>query len=253
MKAGISTACLFAQKETEQALTALKELGAELIDLNLNTFYEYRPEFAGKFAQNAEGTELCSVRVNPNNFEAQLFSPSRRVRGDGFYWLDQVIRSCNKFGIKKYTFRGVKGNGREDIGNSASAINAVTEFCSRYGVRLCIQNSAFGLYNRAGIFKELKSCQPDICGALDLRQAVLSKGSAKAYIDDMSGAISHIYLSEFGAEGKPLTESDFDFKELIKMLKGAGFDGAVIMDISDWNGDIPRLKRFYERLKELFG
>lgn len=250
MKAGISTACLFAQKETEQALTALQETGAELIDLNLNTFYEYRPEFAGKFAQNAEGTELYSVRVNPNNFEAQLFSPSRRVRGDGFYWLDQVMRSCNKFGIKKYTFRGINGNGTE---NSASAINAVTEFCSRYGVKLCIQNSAFGLYNRAGIFKELKTCQPDICGALDLRQAVLLKGSVKAYIDDMSGSISHVYLSEFDAEGKPLTGSDLDFKELIKMLKGAGFDGAVIMDIVGWDGDMPRLKRSYEYLKELFG
>ena len=80
MEIGISTACLSRLKETEDALAYIKELGAASCEIYLQTFYEYRPEFARKFAPCAEGVEVRSVCTLANNFEPQLFCASRRDR-----------------------------------------------------------------------------------------------------------------------------------------------------------------------------
>lgn len=246
MKAGITTSCLFPLKETEQAITTLTELGAEYIDVRLNTFYEYRPEFARQVVSCARKPELYSVQVNALNFEPQLFSSSRRVRGDGFYWLEQVLRSCNLLGIKHYAFNGLVACERaNDFDGWAAYIGRIIEFCSRYGMRFCLKNHCNGLFDRADIFKELKNRCPGLSGALDVKQIKLSGGSEKAYIKDMSGAISHVYISDsYGADKN-------DIKELLQMLRDDGFEGAVFMDIENWNGNIAELKRSFEYLREI--
>ena len=132
MKTGISTATL-SKYETEEALTLLKEAGVETCEIYLKTFYEYRPEFAKKFAANLGGTEAYSIRVAPYNFEPQLFCDSRRVRGDGFYWLDQLLRSAQIFGAENYSF-GLK---RNEVDNWDGYIGEIRAFCARYGVNLC--------------------------------------------------------------------------------------------------------------------
>ena len=132
MKTGISTATL-SKYETEEALTLLKEAGVGTCEIYLKTFYEYRPEFAKKFASNLGGTEAYSIRVAPYNFEPQLFCDSRRVRGDGFYWLDQLLRSVQIFGAENYSF-GLK---RDEVENWDGYIGEIRAFCARYGVNLC--------------------------------------------------------------------------------------------------------------------
>ena len=130
MKIGISTAS-FTEYETEDALSLLKEAGAQTCEVYLKTFYEYRPEFAKKYAERLAGVEVSCIRVNSQNFEPQLFSPSRRVRGDGFYWLDQVLRSAQLFGAKNYILSGLPNT--EDL-------TPVADFCARYGVNILVEN-----------------------------------------------------------------------------------------------------------------
>ena len=160
MKIGISTASLI-RFETEDALNLLKEVGAETSEVYLKTFYEYRPEFAKKFAERAAGVEVNYIRVNSQNFEPQLFSSSRRVRGDGFYWLDQVLRSAQLFGVKNYVFQCLA-----KTDDSAEHLREVADFCARYGVNLCIE--------RVGC--------PQLSGGLVLK-------GIHAYLQDMNGTI----------------------------------------------------------------
>lgn len=133
MITGISTRCLNHLAETEECLSLIGRSSAEVCDVYLRTFYEYRPEFAEKYAQNLSGVKAYSVRVNPDNFERQLFSRSRRVRGDGFYWLDQLLRSVQIFGAENYSF-GLK---RDEVENWDGYIGEIRAFCARYGVNLC--------------------------------------------------------------------------------------------------------------------
>lgn len=254
MKAGISTASFCKFKETEDALSALNEAGAEVGEAYLRTFYEYRPEFAGKYAKNAKGTAICCINANSLNFEPQLFSPSRRISGDGFYWLDQVMRSAQLFGAKDYAFHGARecGGESEKFDYIADRLRAACDFCAGYGVKLCLENSLGGTYYKAGIFGELKSRCPSLCGALDLEKARQSGYPYSMYLRDMQGAISYVRISDVDADGKTCLPGCgvYDFKEIFMRLKDAGFDGNVYIETANFK-DISELKQSLEYINEI--
>ncbi len=246
MKIGISTATLNNLCETEQAFDIIKNTGAECCEVYLRTFYEYRPEFAKKYASLAEGLEVNCVRVSQRNFERQLFCPSRRVRGDGFYWLDQIMRSAQLFGAKYYTFNG----GLEEVNNSdevAGRLREAADFCSSYGVTLSLENSGSPY-----IFRELKSRCPQIAAAFNIGNARKACYPYQMYIENMSGAISHVLLSDVDGDGASCLPGfgKCDFAEIFKRLKGAGFDGYVLINTPNV-GDISNLKTSVGHLKEL--
>lgn len=233
MNVSISTACLSA--ETEDALTAINNLG-RLAEVKLKTFYEYRPEFAKKCAQNLNGLKASFVGVNPNNFEAQLFDGSRRVRGDGFYWLDQIMRSAQLFKADKYCLCGGKLNDGEDL---FARLNEIQGFCSHYGVLPCVVNAPYGVYGKAGLFKRIKENCPSVSGVLDIANAKLSGYPYGMFLADMQGAVSAVRVPYI------LTgETEYFFKELLKRLKDTGFSGDMILTAQ--TDDLSLLKRTAE-------
>lgn len=251
MKTGISTSSL-ARFETEDALSLLEEVGAETAEVYLKTFYEYRPEFAKKYAGRTAGVEINCVHVNPQNFEPQLFSSSRRVRGDGFYWLDQVMRAAQIFGAKNFVCHGFARTGADDDFDALGGyISEAANFCNRYGVSLCLENVSFGLYNKPSVFKELKSRCPQLSGVFDFKQARAS-GVYQKFIKEMEGAISVVHVTDFDAHGKPCLPGagTCNFKEVFSRLKDAGFDGAVLIDTPNFK-DVEELKKSVRFLKEI--
>lgn len=240
--------------ETEDAFQSIKDAGAECVEVGLQTFYEYRPEFAKKFAPRAEGLTVNSVHPLSHNFEPQLFFDSRRQRGDGYYWLEQVMRSAQLFGAENYTFHGSvrRGGERDDFGKIAVRLNEAIDFCARYGVKLCLENVRWSLYNRPNVFKELKSRCRGLSGVFDIKQARKSGYPYAMYIEDMAGSISHVHISDADGNGKTCLPSFgvYDFEDIFKRLKGAGFDGCVLIE-ADKFGDFENLKRSVEFLKEL--
>ena len=251
MKTGISTASLFLRQETEQAFSTIKELGADCVEIFLETFYEYRPEFSEKL--NVEGIEVSSVHVNTHHIEHQLFNPSRRVRGDAYYWLDQVMRSAQILGCKAYSFHG-KVKKVEDIDEVEGYLRTAVEFCARYGVNLCLENVAWSIYHKPKIFSKLKERIPELHGVFDIKQARRSGYSYKEYIDDMKGAISHVHLSDVDRDGKMCLpgKGTYNFKEILTRLKDAGFDGNILIEVYNENfSDISELKKSLEYLNEI--
>lgn len=237
MKTGISTASMFLRKSTEEAAVTIKELGAETAEIFFQTFYEYRPEFSKALAPEIKGLEVNSVHALTSNFESQLFSPSRRARGDGYYWLDQIMRSAQLLGCKRYTFHGqaffkAEPQPHPDFDGLAGYIREAVSFCARYGVQLCLENVAWCTYYRPGVFRELKNRVPELAGVFDIKQARRSGYPYAMYIEDMSGAISHVHISDVDETGKMCLPGKgvYDFTEIIKRLKGAGFDGSVIIE-----------------------
>ena len=252
MKIGLSTGSLQKLRETEESFALLKELGAETCGVDLQTFYEYRPEFAKKYAERLAGVEVHSVGVAPDNFEPQLFSSSRRIRGDGFYWLDQILRSAQILGVKNYSFRG-SFNAVENLNYDglAERMREIVDFCAHYGVKVCLENTLHGLYNKPAIFKELKNRGADILGVFNIGQALKSGNPYNIYIKDMEGCISHVHILDVDKNGNACLPGRgiCDFKEVFKNLRGAGFDGAVLIKTSEFD-DISEIKKSIEFLKE---
>ena len=251
MKTGISTATFFLRQELEQAFVTIKELGAECVDVFYNTFYEYRPEFSEKLDTN--GIEVCSVHVNTHHIEHSLFNPSRRVRGDAYYWLDQVMRSAQELGCKAYSFHGKVGT-KDSVDELADNLRAAVEFCARYGVNLCLENVAWSIYHKPKIFSQLKESIPQLTGVFDIKQARRSGYPYKEYIEDMKGAISHVHLSDVDRDGKMCLpgKGTYNFKEILTRLKDAGFDGNILIEAyKDDYSDISELKTSLEYLNEI--
>ena len=256
MKIGVSTASFFPREECESAIKIIKEFGADCAEAFLGTFYEYRPEFVKANKDKFGGIEICSVHAFSSNFEPQLFNPSRRVRGDGFYWLDQLLRSAQMLGAKKYSFHGYisRNSDSANIEYVSSYLREICEFAARYGVDVCLENVSWCTYNRPGLFSEFKACCPQLSAVLDVKQARRSGYPINAYIEDMSGAISHVHLSDVDENGKMCLPGKgvYNFEEIFKRLRGAGFDGPALIEVygNDYK-EYSEIKQSLEYLKEI--
>lgn len=257
MQIGISTASLFPEKYSDEAAKIIKSLGAETAEIFLSTFYEYRPEYAKALAPQLEGLNVNSLHSMPLNFEPNLFNATRRVRGDGFYWLDQVARSAQLLGCHNYTFHGfmhAKAAKVDDIGYFSDRIAEAHAFMANYGVNLCLENTAHYLYNRPDMFKEIRRRCPNLWGVFDLKQARRSGYPYAMYLNDMQGAIAYVHISDLDENGRMCLPGKgvYDFDEMFRRLIGDGFDGAVLIEVyrSDY-GDIEELKDSCDYLKEL--
>lgn len=256
MKIGISTATLFPEKHTEEAARIIKSLGAEVAEVFFSTFYEYRPEFSKALAPEIAGLKVNSVHAMPLNFEGNFFNSTRRVRGDGFYWLDQLARSAKLLGCENYTFHGFMraGNSSDDMKFIGERIAEAHSFAAGYGVNLCLENTAYYAFNRPAFFKEVRNYCPDLYGVFDLKQARRSGYPWQMYISEMAGAIAYVHISDVGENGKMCLPGKgvCDFVELFKRLKGAGFDGNVIIEAyrGDY-GSFDELKDSMEFLGEI--
>lgn len=231
MKIAISTACFHPFTETEDALSLIKDAGAATCSVHLQTFYEYRPEFAKKYAQNLGGAEVCSVNTGAHNFEPQLFNPSRRVRGDGFYWLEQVMRSARLLGAKRYILKAPFISGQDKI----QYLSGIFEFAAGYGVGLCIENNSLGLLNTPYEIPNIKQSCPGICFSLNLSEVARSAYPYQMYLRAMAGSLSQVVVENVDAE-------------LIKLLKEVGFDGEIIIETPDF-AEISKLKSLINSLK----
>ena len=256
MKIGISTATLFPEKHTEEAARIIKSLGAETAEVFYSTFYEYRPEFSKALAPEIAGLHINSVHTVPLNFEGNLFNSTRRVRGDGLYWLDQVARSAKLLGCENYTFHGFMraGDMRDDFAFIGDRIAEAHAFLAGYGVNQCLENTAYYAFNRPDFFKKVKERCPDLYGVFDLKQARRSGYPWQMYIEAMQGALAYVHLSDMDENGKMCLPGRgiYNFEEIFKRLKGAGFDGNVL--IENYRGDyggFDELKDSVEFLKEI--
>lgn len=256
MKIGISTATFFPELPSEEALLKIEELGAPVAEVFLSSFYEYRPEFSAKIVKSVGGVEVNSVHAMPLNFECNLFNPSRRVRGDGYYWLDQLARSAQLLKCKNYTFHGFvrAGDMTDDFGFISERIAEAYDFVAAYGVNLCLENTAAYTYNRPGVFGEIRKRCKNLYGVFDVKQARKSGYPYTMYLKELEGAIAYVHVSDVNEQGKtclPGTGTT-DFSALFKRLKDCGFDGNVL--IENYRGDYSdaaEVKTAMEYLAEL--
>lgn len=237
MKTAISTACFYLKEETENALSLIAKTGAEACSVFLQTFYEYRPEFAKKYAQNLGGIEVCSVETSAHNFEHQLFSPSRRIRGDGFYWLEQVMRSSQLFGAKRYILKAPLLSSDGDFEDGLQYLNGICEFLAGYGVALCVENSPLGLLSSPSQVQKIKSACPQALFSLDLRGTEQTATDFRKYLKATAGSLAQVVVERADAE-------------LVKQLKSTGFDGEIIVKTQNFT-QLPQLEELINQIKSI--
>lgn len=258
MFSGVSTACLFLREMNEDALALFNKLGIGSTEIFLTTFSEYEEDFARLLLSRRGGLKVNSVHLLNTQFEPQLFGAHPRAKEDAFAILRRAMASARIFGAERYTFHGItrlkKNSVPPDCGKLGQNFCEIAAACAEHGVKLCLENVHWALYNEPGLFARLKARCPALSGVLDVKQARLSGYPYQMYIKDMEGSISHVHLSDVDEAGRICLpgRGAFDFEECLRRLKDAGFDGAAIVEVypKDY-GDYSELKRACDFLDEI--
>ena len=258
MFSGVSTSSLFLREMNEDALTVLNELGVKSTEIFLTTFSEYTEEFARLLLSRRGELKVNSVHLLNTQFEPQLFGAHPRAKRDAFAILHRAMASAHIFGAERYTFHSLtrlkRNSSPLNYDSLGENFNEIIAACAEHGVKLCLENVHWALYNEPGIFRAIKRRCPDLQGVLDVKQARLSGYPYPMYIKDMEGSISHVHLSDVDERGKICLpgQGRFDFEECLRRLKDAGFDGALLIEVypKDY-GDYAELKRSCDYLDEI--
>lgn len=256
MKIGISTASLFMRLYNEDALALISEWGAETAEVFLTSFCEYEPRFCETLLSKKGALNVNSVHVLNTQFEPQLFSDHPRVRADAYAWLEKALASANILGAENYTFHALarlKSSFKENLEKSGEKLFEIFAFCKERGVRLCLENVEWALYNRPKLFRVFQKYCPELGGVLDIKQAYLSGYSYEEYLSDMGGSLAYVHVCDLDENGKTCLpgKGKFDFDTLFKRLRDSGFDGAVIIEnYKDDYRELKELKDSYDCLLE---
>ncbi|MDE7372519.1 MAG: sugar phosphate isomerase/epimerase, partial [Clostridia bacterium] len=240
MKIGISTASLFMRLYNEDAIALISEWGVQTAEVFYTSFSEYEPRFSETLLKRKGRLHVNSVHVLNTQFEPQLFSAHPRVRADAYGMLEKVMKSARIIGAENYTFHGLarlKSTFKEDLKKSGEKLAEISDFCKARGVRLCLENVEWALFNRPEVFKVLKDYCPELKSVLDIKQAAISGYPYEEYLKAMGERLAYVHVSDMDENGKKCLpcRGVFNFDELFRRLAGVGFDGAVI--IENYNED----------------
>lgn len=261
MYVGVSTASLFLRENNEDALPLLESLGVKAVEVFLTSFSEYGYPFAELLKERKGNLFVNSVHDLNTQFEPQLFNANPRVKGDAYAWLGKVMESASALGAPYYTFHGTarmkraaRLEGADNFPKIIAGFQEISDFCNRYGVKLCLENVEWATYNRPGVFSRIAAEVPALGGVLDVKQARISEYPYEAYLTEMGARIAHVHVSDVNQDGKICLPGKgvFDFDTLVKRLKDVGFDGALMIEV--YTGDYKNaeeLKRSCDFLDEI--
>ncbi len=236
MEIGVSTATLFKRKFNEDALDVLNEIDAKVCEIFLCTYQEYTPEFAKILLERRGNLKVHSIHALNTHFEPQLFTDSPRAYVDAYKIMEDILKTANLLGAKNYTLHGIarfkrnaKYNNYSEIG---AKMNDLKNFCSKFGVELCLENVEWAYYNQVGFYSQIEPYCKGLKTCLDVKQARISGDSYIDYINEMGSTINTVHLSDFNSSGKRCLpgKGEFDFEDLFKRLKDVGFDGAMLIE-----------------------
>ena len=237
MKIGISTASLFARKNTEDALEFLSKSGVKTTEIFLESYCEYNREFGRLLKAKKGDIEVHSVHTLTTQFEPQLFSLNERAKKDSFDFLDTTMQAANEVGAKYYTFHGQARLKRTplkiDFDRTGDHVQMIIDAIKKYGVTLAYENVHWSYYNYIGFFEELRKRTTGLKGTLDIKQARQSGIDYREFLNEMGSDIVTVHISDIDEKGKMCLpgKGTTDFSDMFNRLKGVGFDGAVLLEV----------------------
>ncbi len=261
MRAGISTASLFMRRENEEALPLLQSLGVDCAEVFLTSFFQYKKAYGELLKERKGSLFINSVHDLTSQFEPQLFSRHEGVRRDSYAILEEVLSVANALGAPYYSFHGISRAKRaertgehDDFPKMVEDFRALSAFCEERGVTLCLENVEWASYNRPGVFSRLAREIPTLKGVLDIKQARISGYPYEEYLEEMGERLAYVHILDVDERGKNCLpgRGTFDFKELVRRLKGVGFDGALLIEAyeKDYRRE-EELKEAYEYIQGL--
>ena len=264
MNVGISTASIFNKAMVEDIPAMLSPLGCREIEVFLNTFSEYKPDFVRMLRERIDGEGLSVYSVHPMNsqYEAQLFSIHPRQKADAFSVYRDALRAGSILGAKRYVMHGsphLGGTAKNlEMERIAPVFYELMDVAEEYGITLCLENVSWCFFHSPSFGEALKNRLGDhrLKYVLDIKQAIRSGEDPFAFVEAVGEDLENWHLCDylFTDSGKLVLKMPgkgiCDFKALAGAMVGKGYKGPAIIEVySDMYTDLEELKGSFDFIR----
>lgn len=266
MQVGVSTACFFTRRHTEDTLAPIAQMGAKQYEAFLSGYLEYELPFAQIMEQRQRnyGLTCTAVHALGSQFEPQLFSAGDRQRDGALIWFHRVLACAQRLGAEKYVMHGPfylkRTRPAPNYARLGDQLCELAQLAATYGVRLTLENVHWCLYAQSGMAQALAPYVADstLGYTLDIKQAAQAGEDASAYLADMGDRLCNVHLCDLLLQDGTVHtclpgQGTFDFASLAAILKRTHRNASVTMEVypSDYQDD-EQLAQAYRRLCALF-
>ncbi len=257
MKIGVSTASLY-PLHAEDAFLELCRLGVKNIEVFANSVYEGGEECTSRILGMKEeyGIDVTSFHPFSSPMESVFLFSTYDRRIDEMMALYRVFfKSMNRLGAKVFVVHGAILSSKCTPEHYFKQFRLLAEAGREYGITVAQENVSYCLSGSIDFLKAMKRELGEYANfVLDLKQARRSKADPLDYANELRESIVHCHLSDANADHDclPLGKGGFDFLELVKRLRGSGFDGAMIVELYRHDyGEFSELRESADYIKEI--
>jgi len=238
MQIGISTASFFTKETTEGAIPVIETIGAEVCEVFLSTFSEYKPEYVEALAKVPKSVKIYSIHTLNQQFEPELFNPVAKTRQDCEFFFKQAAYGAKVLGAKYYTFHGPGRIKRIpyniDFAKFGKRLAELDAMLAEYGggCRLSYENVHWAFFNYPEFFTQLRK-YVKVKACLDIKQAMQSKISYFEYLDAIGDDLANVHLCDYNESGTLCLPGRgiVDFVELFKRILDTGYNGPAMIEV----------------------
>ena len=266
MDVGISTASIFNKAMVEDIPAMLSPMGCQRIEVFLNTFSEYRPEFVRLLRSRIDdvGLEVYSVHPMSNQFEAQLFSIHPRQKADAFSVYRDALNAGRILGASHYVMHGsphLGGTAKNlEFERIVPVFRELLDIAAEYGITLCLENVSWCFFHAPAFGAELRRRLGDgrLKFVLDIKQAVRSGEDPFAFVEAVGEDLENWHLCDYAFDGaeklslKMPGKGQCDFRALGTAMVEKGYRGPAFVEVySDMYSGLDELKASYESVRSV--
>lgn len=264
MDVGISTASIFNKTMVEDTPAMLAALGCRRIEVFLNTFSEYRPDFVGLLRQRIDDAGLQAYSLHPmsNQFEAQLFSIHPRQKADAFSVYRDALNAGRILGATHYVMHGsphLGGTAKNlEMERITPVFRELLDVAAEYGITLCLENVSWCFFHAPAFGAELKKRLGDrrLKFVLDIKQAIRSGEDPFAFVEAVGEDLENWHLCDYAFDDsgklslKMPGQGQCDFLALGKAMVDKGYRGPAFIEVySDMYIDLDELGSSFETMR----
>jgi sugar phosphate isomerase/epimerase len=234
---GVSTAALYPDYLTEDALTAAGELGFPVVEAFLQTREEYMPAFGRTLDQRrrAFGIRVHSLHLHNDFFE--LWSCYPRMLHEARKRFQQTLDIANRLEAQALTWHGIRFGFKNPafVARFLDSTTWAAEQARAAGVTLCLENVSWCYLRTPEQIHTIDEHSIPLGFTFDSFQAGETHTDPATLIHAMNGRLTTVHLADYDPDGPrhlPLGEGTLDWQAILHTLDAIGYSGPLIIELA---------------------
>ncbi|MGC9394851.1 MAG: sugar phosphate isomerase/epimerase family protein [Anaerolineae bacterium] len=235
---GVSTAALYPNYLTEDALTAAGQLGFPVAEVFLQTREEYTPAFGKTLdgRRRAFGIRVHSLHLHNDFFE--LWSPYPRMLHEARERFRHTLDIAARLEAQALTWHGIRFGFKNPafVKRFLDSTTWAAEQARAAGVKLCLENVSWCYLRTPEQIRTIDEHGVPVGFTFDSFQAGETRTDPATLIHAMNGRLTTVHLADYDPAGPrhlPLGEGKLDWRAILHTLHTVGYSGPLIIELAN--------------------